>query len=43
MIMSQGGLEILFSKPLVSAITVLALSFLFWPLIALSLRKLRGG
>ncbi len=43
MIMSQGGLEILFSKPLVSAITVLALSFLFWPLIALGLRKLRGG
>ncbi len=43
MIMSQGGLEILFSKPLVSAITVLALSFRFWPLIALGRRKLRGG
>jgi putative tricarboxylic transport membrane protein len=43
MIMSQGGLGILFSKPLVTSITILALLMLFWPLISRVIRRLRGG
>jgi len=40
---SQGDMMIFFSNGLVGSITGLALFLLFWPLIALVIRKLRGG
>jgi putative tricarboxylic transport membrane protein len=40
---SQGDLMIFFSNGLVGSITSLALFLLFWPLISLVIRKLRGG
>jgi putative tricarboxylic transport membrane protein len=41
MLMSQGDLSIMWSKPLVGSITTLALLLLFWPLIARGLKKVR--
>lgn len=41
MLMSQGGLGIFFSNPLVATITTLALLLLAWPLIAMGLQRLR--
>jgi TctA family transporter len=43
MLFSQGNMAIFFETPLVASITALAFFLLFWPLIALVLRKLRGG
>jgi putative tricarboxylic transport membrane protein len=43
MLASQGDMRILFSNGLVGGLTTLALAFLFWPLISLGVRKLRGA
>jgi putative tricarboxylic transport membrane protein len=43
MLMSQGDLSIMWSKPLVGSITALAMILLFWPLISLVLRKIRAA
>jgi putative tricarboxylic transport membrane protein len=40
---SQGDLMIFFSNGLVGSITSVALFLLFWPLLSLVIRKLRGG
>lgn len=42
MLLSQGSLSIFFSNALVGSIVTLALIMLFWPLITLVIRKLRG-
>jgi putative tricarboxylic transport membrane protein len=41
MLVSQGDLSVFFSNPLVGAITALALTMLFWPMVSGLLR--RGG
>jgi putative tricarboxylic transport membrane protein len=43
MLFSRGEMIIFFETPLVASITGLAFFLLFWPLIALAIRKLRGG
>jgi putative tricarboxylic transport membrane protein len=43
MLFSQGNMRIFLETPLVASITVLAFFLLFWPLISLGIRKLRGG
>jgi putative tricarboxylic transport membrane protein len=43
MLFSQGDTRIFFSNGLVGSLTTLALAFLFWPVIALARKKLRGG
>jgi putative tricarboxylic transport membrane protein len=43
MLASKGNLDIFWSNGLVGSITTLALVMLFWPLIALGWRKLRGS
>lgn len=40
---SQGDMMVFFSNGLVGSITGLALFLLFWPLISLAIRRLRGG
>jgi putative tricarboxylic transport membrane protein len=40
---SQGDLSVFFSNGLVGGLTSLALLLLFWPLIRVALRTLRGG
>ena len=42
MLMSQGALDIFFSKKLVGFMTTLALILLFWPLVSWLLGKLKG-
>jgi putative tricarboxylic transport membrane protein len=42
MLASKGSLDIFWSNPLVGSITAAALVLLFWPLIGLGWRKLRG-
>jgi len=43
MLASQGDLRILYSNGLVGGLTTLALAFLFWPVLSMLLRKIRGG
>jgi putative tricarboxylic transport membrane protein len=43
MLASQGDLRILYSNSLVGGLTTLALAFLFWPVVSVLLRKLRGA
>jgi putative tricarboxylic transport membrane protein len=43
MLFSRGEMIIFFETPLVASITGLAFFLLFWPLISLAIRKLRGG
>jgi len=43
MLFSRGEMIIFFETPLVASITGLAFFLLFWPLISLVVRKLRGG
>ncbi len=40
---SQGDMMVFFSNGLVGSITGLALFLLFWPVLSLAIRKLRGG
>jgi putative tricarboxylic transport membrane protein len=39
---SQGSLTIMWSNPLVASITALSLIMLFWPLISLFIRRVKG-
>jgi putative tricarboxylic transport membrane protein len=43
MLASKGSLDIFWSNALVGSITTLALVMLFWPLLALGWRNLRGS
>jgi putative tricarboxylic transport membrane protein len=43
MLLSQGGLAIFWSNPLVSSIVTLALVMLFWPIVGAAFGRLRGG
>jgi putative tricarboxylic transport membrane protein len=43
MLVSQGDLAIMWSNPLVGSITTLAMVMLFWPVIAMTLARLRRG
>jgi len=43
MLISQGNVAIFFSKALVGGMTTLALLLLFWPLIQVGLRKVKGA
>jgi uncharacterized membrane protein YhaH (DUF805 family) len=41
--MSQGEVSIFFANGLVTSITVLAMILLFWPLLEMGIRRLRGA
>ena len=43
MLMSQGEVSIFFANALVTSITVLAMVLLFWPLLEMGIRRLRGN
>jgi putative tricarboxylic transport membrane protein len=43
MLASQGDMRILFSNGLVGGLTSLALLLLLWPLLAMGIKKMRGG
>ena len=43
MLMSQGDMSILFSNSLVGGLTTLALILLFWPVLSVVIKRIKGG